>query len=315
MTRFRHLVHADWSLRPQGRWQASARRVGERWRVAPPRPVGVVETFVAGILAECDDGAALLGVDLPIGAPRAWAARAAVADFLTALRTFGEGAWRDVYRPAERPEEVSPYRPFYPARPGGTAQAHLVAGVGVAGMTDLRRWCEFSEAGRGAATPVFWTLGGAQVGKAAGAFWRDVLQPGLAAGRIAVWPFEGALEALAAPGRVAVAETYPAEVYRWFDLAIRQPRRSKRRLEDRRADGPRLLAAGAALGADFAPEAATAIREGFPEGGEDAFDATVGLIALLAIVAGARAPNDPDDPVVRRIEGWILGRKPGPRPY
>lgn len=315
MMRFRHLVHADWSLRPQGRWQASARRTGGGWRIDAPRPVGEVGAFVAGILAEAGGDGALLGVDLPIGGPRAWAERAGVADFLAALRIFGEGAWRDVYAPAGRPEEVSPFRPFYPAKPGGAKQAHLADGIGVAGMAALRRWCEFSEAGRGAATPVFWTLGGAQVGKAAGAFWRDVLQPGLADGRVAVWPFEGTLDALAAPGRVVVAETYPAEVYRWFDLAIRGPRLSKRRIADRRGDAARLLAAGAALGADFAPAAAAAVRDGFPAGGEDAFDAMVGLIGLLATVTGARPPNDPDDAVVRRIEGWILGRKPGPRPY
>lgn len=258
------------------------------------------------------EGPALLGVDLPIGAPRRWAARAGVDDFLIALDGFGAGTWSRFYEPAATPDEIAPERPFYPARPGGTRQAHLVDGLGVADMDALRRRCDFNADGAAAATPLFWTLGAAQVGKAALHFWRTVLAPARAADAVRVWPFEGPLDALADPARVVVAETYPAEAYGWFDLEIRKPGRRKGRQSDREADADRLLAAGARIGTVFDPAAKEAILTGFPTGGDDAFDAMVGLLALLTVVADRRPEGVPNDPAVRTVEGWILGRAAGP---
>lgn len=276
-----------------------------------PAPVGEPEQLIQSV-REVGAGPALLGVDLPIGAPRAWAARAGVDDFLAALDAFGSGAWARFYEPAAAPEEIAPGRPFYPARPGGTRQAHLVDGLGVADMNALRRRCDFNADGAAAATPLFWTLGAAQVGKAALHFWRTVLAPARAADAVRVWPFEGALGDLTDPARVAIAETYPAEAYGWFDLEIRKPDRKKGRQSDRAADAARLLAAGARVGATFDPAALEAIEAGFPAGGDDAFDAMVGLLALLTVVAGARPEGVPDDRAVRTVEGWILGRAAGP---
>ena len=48
-------------------------------------------------------------------------------------------------------------------------------------------------------------------------------------------------------------------------------------------------------------------EDGSEPGADDPFDAVVGLFGLLNVVRGARASGEPDDPVVRRIEGWILG--------
>lgn len=309
---FTCLVHADWSTRAAGRWRAAASRNGGNWRVSASQPVGDPSELIASLRASTAGGGALLGVDLPIGAPRAWAERAGMVRFIDALAEFGGDDWPDMLNPAVAPEDVSPRRPFYPMRPGGARQAHLVDGVGVPHMHALRRRCDFDADGKPAATPLFWTLGAAQVGKAAIAFWRDVLQPALQADDVVVWPFQGDLAGMAAPGRVVVAETYPAEAYGWFDLEIRLPGRSKRRREDRAADGPRLLAAGRAMDAEFDEAAVADIVAGFPEGGDDAFDATVGLLAMIAVVNGARAEGVPDDPAVRSIEGWILGRRAGP---
>jgi hypothetical protein len=51
------------------------------------------------------------------------------------------------------------------------------------------------------------------------------------------------------------------------------------------------------------------IEDGFgPGGGDDRFDAAVGLFGMLNVVLGRRPSGEPDDPVVRRIEGWILGQ-------
>jgi hypothetical protein len=50
------------------------------------------------------------------------------------------------------------------------------------------------------------------------------------------------------------------------------------------------------------------IRGSFPKG-DDAFYAVVGLFGMLQVCLGERAPSEPDDRVVRKIEGWILGRE------
>ena len=52
------------------------------------------------------------------------------------------------------------------------------------------------------------------------------------------------------------------------------------------------------------------IEDGFGAGasGEDRFDAVAGLFGILNVVLGRRPSGEPDDPVVRRIEGWILGQ-------
>jgi hypothetical protein len=46
---------------------------------------------------------------------------------------------------------------------------------------------------------------------------------------------------------------------------------------------------------------------GFPQGKDDAFNAVVGLFGMLQVCLGQRAPSEPDEPVIRDIEGWILG--------
>ncbi len=314
---FDYLVHADWSTRPEGRWRATARRWPGGWAIEPATPVGDLDTFIAGLIDESGAGAPLLGVDLPIGVPAAWATPAGVRDLLPAFRGegpegFGSAAWPDFYAVAEHVGEISLRRPFFPFRNGAKGeikQAQLVSGLGVADMDALRRRCEFDEHGKRGATPLFWTIGPAQVGKAAIGFWRDVLGPALRADQASVWPFQGDLGGLARVGRVAVAETYPGEIYHWLDLSIIKPRRRKGRQEDRADDAERMIARGVRLKAHFSEAALAQIRSGFPDGKDDAFDAMVGLLGLLMVVEGKRAPGAPYDEEVRRIEGWILGRR------
>ena len=80
-----------------------------------------------------------------------------------------------------------------------------------------------------------WLVGGNQAGAAAITGWRDLFGPALANKDIAVsiWPFDGDLVKLLRRRSVVVAETYPADVYRHLDLAIRRNKRSKRRQSDR----------------------------------------------------------------------------------
>jgi len=298
-------AHADWSIDPRKRWVCIARRGAAGWRVEAPRPVGEPAALAAALLAE--GGPAALGLDLPLGLPRGFAAARPEADFPAFLAArAGDAAFFEVNAGLET---VGAARPFYPARParGMTRAAHAAA-LGLGGAAGLNRLCDRATALRPAGAPLFWTLGANQSGKAAISAWRDWLAPALAAGApYALWPFHGPLAALLAPGRLALAEVYPAEALRQLGLRLSG---SKRRHAARVALAPALLAAMRALGAEpvEAMRAAAASGFGADAAGEDRLDCTLGLLALVAVLDGARPDFIPDDPWVRRWEGWVLGQ-------
>ena len=303
------VAHADWSVDPRKRWMAVLRRDGRRWRLAAPEKVGALETLFPRLLA--GGGAVALGVDLPLGLPRAYAAaHAREVDFPAFLR--GLAGRPDFFRVCAELAEIGPARPFYPARgrAGMTRAAHEAAlGLGPGGLS---RACDRATAERPAGAPLFWTLGANQTGKAALSAWRDLLLPGLAAHDLRLWPFAGAFRDLLAPGAVAIAETYPAEALRHLGLRLAG---SKRRQADRAALAPAFLAAIAGLGVVAEPEARAAIAGGFgaDAAGEDRFDCTLGALCVLNVVLGHRPDTAPDDPWLRRWEGWVLGQTALPR--
>lgn len=308
---FNALAHADWSVDWKRRWRVLGVREGVGWRIDAAAPVDASDGFLEE--ARRLSGPVLAGADLPIGAPATWAALLDEGKFLDLAKSFGAGPWADFYVPASTYEEVRLHRPFFPAGNGVKGQhkhCMLARALGVPHFDGLRRWCEFDEHGKRSGTPLFWTNGPAQVGKAALHFWREELAPQIVAGRVAIWPFEGDLAALAASGRTVVAETYPGEAYGWFDLEVGSNKRRKSCQSDRANDADRLLRAGERLGAAFAPLARAQINCGFAEGGDDAFDAMVGALALLSVIQGARADHAPKHRNVRLMEGWILGRRP-----
>lgn len=298
-------AHADWSTDPRKRWVSIARRRGGRWRAEAPRPVGDPAALVAGLLAE---GVPLaLGLDLPLGLPRGFAAQRPERDFRHFLR--GLSATPDFFVVSPTLETVSPARPFYPARglKGMTRLSHARA-LGLPDAAGLCRLCDMATAERPAGAPVFWTLGANQSGKAAIAAWRDWLAPALAAGaRLRFWPFEGGLAELLEPGHAVLAEVYPAEAMR--QLGILLPG-SKRDREARRAAGPSLLLAMARLAVRPSRALEQAVLDGFgaDAAGEDRLDSMFGLLCLVGVLDGARPDFVPDDPWVRRWEGWVLGQ-------
>ncbi len=307
----RLVAHADWGSQPAKRWLATARRDGKRWRIDAPMHVEAPARLLPGLAR--DAGAVVAGFDFPIGLPLAYARRASVREFRSLLPVLG-GAFFEV---AERPEEISLLRPFYPMRPGGASQRQLVEALGLASADELWRACERATGSRRAAAPLFWTLGPQQVGKAAIAGWEEVLIPALrGAVEVVLWPFEGALPELLAPGRIVVAETYPAEYYARLGVDFAAPAEDgpsgKRVQASRAAQAPRLVAAARELDVELAPELHAQIGDGFGKrpDGEDRFDATVGLLGMLGAVLGRHPAGEPADPEIRRIEGWILGQEP-----
>ena len=308
------VAHADWSIDPRKRWVAIARRDGEDWRLAAPVPVGDVATFLHRLCEMAAGGAVALGVDLPLGLPRAYAAKLAERDFPHFLA-----------RMATRPEffqvcatlnELTPDRPFYPARGirGMTRAAHALA-LGLGGSADLSRACDRATAQRPAGAPLFWTLGANQSGKAAIAAWQHLILPALAGGDvIRLWPFAGAYRGLLEPGKVALAETYPAEALRHLGIVLKG---SKRRQADRAevAASLRTAMAGLHVAPDPACQAAMADGFGADAAGEDRFDCTLGVLCVLNVLAGNRPDTAPDDRWIQLWEGWVLGQTAMPRDW
>lgn len=302
-------AHADWSSNPRKCWIAIAKRdAWGRWTASAPVPVGPPCSLAARLTATAAGGAAVLGLDVPLGLPRLYAARhAGAAGFPAFLRTLPNRP--SFFAVAATLEQVSPDRPFYPARGvrGMTRAAHAAA-LGLPNPSCLGRRCDLRTATRPAGAPLFWTLGANQAGKAAISAWRDMLLPALAEGAaIRLWPFEGTLAELARPGALVLAETYPAECYRHLGLRLAG---SKRNRSARIAAGGTLLAWAREVGVAVAPTLAAAIADGFgtDAAGEDRFDCVCGLFGVLNVLLGRRPEAYPDDPVLLQWEGWVLGQ-------
>ncbi len=252
-----------------------------------------------------------LGADLPIGVPRAYAASQPDADFPAFLRSVGR--MPDFFQVCATLDDVSLDRPFYPARGlrGMTRLSHAQA-LGFADAAGLSRTCDKATAKRPAGAPLFWTLGANQSGKAAISAWQALILPNLAGGRLRLWPFEGPLLSLFAPGSVALAETYPAEALRHLGLRLSGSKRSQ---ADRIVLADALLAAMERLSAAPDTTMARAARDGFgaDAAGEDRFDSVLGVLAVLNVLAGNRPDSAPDDPWIQRWEGWVLGQTELPR--
>ena len=292
------------------RWVALAERGADAWMLRPPAPVGDLDGWLARLAA----GERLaLGVDLPLGLPRRFVqAYAGEADFPAFLR--GLAVRPEFFEVAAELSQLAPGRPFYPARGrrGMTRAAHAAA-LGLGDAPGLSRRCDRATANRPAGAPLFWTLGANQTGKAAISAWRDWLVPALAAADPpALWPFEGDFLPLLARRRLVVAETYPAEVMRHLGLRMGG---SKRRQADRARLAPALAAAMARLAARPDADLASAIADGFGSdpAGEDRFDCVIGLLGVINVLAGNRPDGVPDDPWLRRWEGWVLGQTDLPR--
>ena len=274
--------------------------------MAAPRPVGDPALFLDALRREAEGGPVALGVDLPLGVPRAYAAGRPESGFPAFLETVR--SWPDFFNVCENLDEIRHERPFYPARGiKGMTRASHAAALGFDGPAGLSRACDRATAERPPGAPLFWTLGANQSGKAAIAAWRDMLLPALALGRVRLWPFEGPFRSLLAPGAVAIAETYPAEALRHLDIRLRG---SKRRQTDRTSVAGALLDAMIRLSVTPGPAAIDAVMDGFgaDPAGEDRFDCVLGVLCAINVLAGNRPDTTPDDPWLTSWEGWVLGQ-------
>ncbi|MEO8635806.1 MAG: DUF429 domain-containing protein [Gemmatimonadales bacterium] len=316
-------AHADWSVQPAKRWVATASSdAGGRWTAGAPTLVGEPRELIPRLREGIPSTEVLLlGVDFPIGLPVAYGDRAGFREFREALGVLGQGRWSRWYEPAVKPSEIGLARPFYPAtggEKGARKLSHLLTGLALPGDTiaPLLRGCERATATRPDAAPLFWTIGAKQVGKAAISGWRELIVP--LQERIRLWPFDGTFVALTKSGGTVLTETYPADAY--ARLGVAWPRAAADREGDPDAGSgkgsqPARQRNAAALrdwstgrGVIFSEELGAQLQDGFgaDRNGEDRFDAVVGLCGVLdTLLAGG--PAEPNDPVIRRLEGWIFG--------
>ena len=312
------VAHADWSTHAKKRWIAVARRSKAGFYQADaPWQVGETENLLSYLQKDAGpQGLAFVGFDFPIGLPLAYAKKTGIEAFMAVLPKLGRGKWQEFYRVAEAPEQINLYRPFYPKRPGGARHQHLITGLGMETINDLRRHCDHPHSGRRAAAPLFWTLGGQQVGKAAISGWKDILAPGLQDPdlEVLIWPFSGRLTDLLQANRIVIAETYPAEIYTHLGIEFSPShpggKSGKRNQADRALNAARLLKWAEGTNVSLSASLRSAIKTGFGSSpqGEDPFDATIGLFGMINVLIGRRMAGEPEDEQVRRIEGWILGQ-------
>lgn len=288
------------------------------WHAEAPEPVGEAASLMQRLLLQADGGRIAFGIDCPLGLPRAYVRRhpGPHHDFRQFLLRLDD--MPDFTRVCAELEDVSGRRPFYPqrGRRGMSRTAHALA-LGLPDASSLYRRCDRATATRAAGAPMFWTLGANQSGKAAIAAWRDLVLPALreAPEQLHLWPFDGDLAAWSAgAGRVLLAETYPAEALDQLGLRLRNAggRGSKRRQSDRAGLASALRERLDRLQVRLSVDLGAALDSGFgtDASGEDRFDSVLGLACMLSILSGQRPDLVPEDPWVRRWEGWVLGLSP-----
>lgn len=307
------IVHADWGSDSKKRQMCVAQKGSSgTFHLGAPEPVGELDTFWQRIHQRAGSKRVLAGFDFPIGVPATYAKAAGIADFRLALNSFGEGKWATFYDVARSKEDISIHQPFYPNVPDRTTkQSHLLEGLGVTDISQLLRRCEQASQSLRAASPLFWTVGSKQVGKAAIIGWRDIIVPGMQAEHfdLKIWPFDGNLHGLLGSDASVVVETYPAAACVQLGLdAPGQGTWKKGDSHDLRRLANRILEWPDSLEISFSNALVHEIKAGF-EQGDDAFDAAIGLFGMLDVVLGDRNTGVPDDDTVRGMEGWIFGRQ------
>jgi hypothetical protein len=303
------VAHADWGVDPRKRWVAVATgSARDGWSATAVRLMPDGRDLRLQLAVNTHEQL-VVGFDFPIGLPRAYAERAGVRRFLEVFPLLGHGQWADFFSVADLAGEISIGRPFYPRTAqvkGAKQRVHVTTALGLT-MSDLRRRCEHAQPNRSAACPLFWTVGGNQVGKGALAGWEMLRAHPPDA--LSYWPFDGSFDELIESRQTVVAETYPAEFYGHLGL----PRVvSKRRHAGRVGHAPRLRQAAEGLGIHLTSDLREQIGDGFGASahGEDAFDAFVGLVGMINVISGRRESGEPtDDEDITAVEGWILGQR------
>ncbi|GJE44399.1 DUF429 domain-containing protein [Methylobacterium soli] len=306
------VVHCDWSTSASKRWMSVAVLNEGRYWLGRVMPISSPQALLDAVM-NAAPGPVLIGFDFPIGLPFQYGEKTGLADFRDCLAALGYGAWSNWFDVVDDVGDLSLHRPFYPQRPGGRSHAQLITALGVSDINQLRRSCEMRTPSRAAACPLFWTLGGNQVGKAALAGWQEFLMPALEKPGTALWPFDGPVASLLERSRLVIAETYPADAYGQVGVVFKAGM-SKTRQTDRQTFASKLIGWAQSRNHELDGGLEASIRDGFGDRpvGEDLFDAFLGLCGMLEVVCGHRPEGTPNQPKVGQWEGWIFGQASEP---
>lgn len=299
-------AHADWSVDKRKRWITIGRKTGQGWFVDPPCPAGDVATILQRLAKQSGGEPVLFGIDCPIGLPGAYGqqhfGQASFPDFLKTLPLDAL-----FFQAAKTLDEVSIHRPFFPAGTisGKGYKEGLAKALNLPNTAAMSRRVDLKTPDRPAAGQIFWTLGANQCGKAALAAWRDLLIPALKESHVKLWPFDGKLFDLLAPGQTIIAETYPAEAMRQVGLKLTG---SKQNQESRRNAAQAIFDVMTQLRITPSDELQEQIMSGFgaKKSGEDPFDSFMGALGLINVVNGNRSDGGPRP--ADAWEGWVMGQ-------
>jgi hypothetical protein len=268
--------------------------------------VGDVASFIPRLRALAGRAGVALGIDCPLGLPKAYAEQLqGFEDFPAFLRELKpEDGFFSVARAVH---EVSLARPFFPAGSisGPGHKLALAQALNLTGTAQLARQVDLKTASRPAGGQLFWTLGANQCGKAALAAWRDLIIPALRRDELKLWPFDGDFCELAAAGHSVIAETYPAEALGQLGLKLRGSKQSQ---ASRQALAGDIFAVMDALGIQMSETLAAEITNGFgaKKTAEDPFDSLIGVLGVINVLNGNRPDRAPN--LDHKWEGWVLGQ-------
>lgn len=315
-----YVMHCDWSNGRKKRWMATAERFPDgKWLFSMPELVPELneEGHRSGALQDnCNllkflgrrpEQTTIVGFDFPIGICQFMGEKTGADSYRTLLNTLATKQLKEWLSVCCTAHEISAHRPFYPncnVAKGDGSRQKILTGVGASEWRQLLRNCERGGNGTKVAQSPFLTIGAGQVGKAMIAGWKSVIIP---ARELSIWPFDGDLQSLIDKGGTILCETYPGDVYARLGF----PKRgwSKTKVEGRKACAP-FIHAWLARHAVGSSRLYHIVEDGFTKehGGEDGFDALVGLIGMLDVIDGRQPEGAPQDETTLRWEGWILGR-------
>ena len=177
-----------------------------------PKPVGDASSLFRRLHAGAMDGSISWDSTSPSEFPRPTLTSQASRVLRLCFLSSGSANGRISNDVAELASEISPQRPFFPGRPGGTLHADLLRGLGVSSMNELLRICGRSarlignrrarSSGR---------LVAIKSGKRLSLAGEDVLAPALRDSSLdlALWPFDGTFDELLESRQIVATETYP----------------------------------------------------------------------------------------------------------
>ena len=296
------LAHADWSVHSSKRWICIATITPNDITVDAPRMVEEVASPERLITTLIDRHGAtsrgVLGLDVCLGIPIAYAKVAGVDAFVPLLRQLGTPPWHQWFDVAETVEQITVHRPFYPLKGGRKKMDDLVNALGLQSRDALRRHCDYDPlTGKRWGAPLFWTMGAAQVGKASLHAWEHVVQPALLSPDVCLWPHQHTQLHTA---QVIITEAFPTAYYRALNLQAgskRDPTAHVKHL-------PSLQTWSLEHRVHIDPQIFELWHDAHME--EDAFDSLIGCLGMIDAWLHQRL-NVHDDPLVRQVEGGIWG--------